>query len=91
MSVIRHVYTRSFECYKRVTLNSVEMRIPLIALKAEELHFRHIRYNAPGDLIILEFERTFKDKLKSNNKDVDLVWGGTQGTEYLQKSEPIWR
>lgn len=91
MSIINHVYRRSFECYKIVTLNTVEMRIPLIALKAEELHFRHIRYNAPGDLIILEFERTFKDKLKSNKKDVDLVWDGIRGTEYLQKSEPIWR
>jgi hypothetical protein len=93
-------FSRTFNAWKFVTSEKVIINLPLHTLKPQELMLTKINTCIQGNQIILEFSRSplHQDQYKGPGFS-DIRHGATgkatrnesPGTEYSDKSDPIWR
>ena len=83
-------FSRFFNAWKFVTPEKVVVKLPFHSLKAEELIFNKMDYCIQGNQIILTFERKLKAPERNAYKD-ESRRNESFGSQYSDKTDPIWR
>lgn len=95
-------YSKTFNAWKFVTQEKVIMKLPLYSLKPQELMLTKVNSCFQSNQIILEFSRSplhqeqyteggLRHKGPGASKSNEATRNEGTGTEYSDKSDPIWR